>query len=78
MKKYKTTSYDAAKITEVEALKETAALSGYHQYHDTWEAAHKYLLEKARERVVSATRRLDYETETLKKTEAMSHKEPMP
>ena len=48
-----------------------AKVSSYHQYHDTWEAAHKYLLEKASVRVASASRRLDYETATLKTIKAM-------
>lgn len=46
-------------------------VSGYHQYHDTWAQAHKYLLKQALERVARAERQFYYETKVLRKIEAM-------
>ena len=68
MTKYKTevTEFSvSAKITPVEVEKETdqsvwvegyrhAKKSQYHQYHDTWEEAHGYLLSQVQSRVDSA------------------------
>jgi len=90
MKKYRTTSYDDAKIIEVEVLKETAVsvfiattsfgkkkekretkISGYHQYHDTWEHAYNYLEEQAVLNIEQCQRHLDYAMKQLKKVEAM-------
>jgi hypothetical protein len=71
MIKFKTGGYYRNKlIQEVEVEKETEHFfyikgsrvkkeCGYEQYHDTWEAAYTYLLEKAKERVQTARINLD-------------------
>ena len=46
-----------------------AKVSGYHQYHDTWEAAHKYLLEMAQNELKRCEQRLDYAKKILKTIE---------
>lgn len=51
--------------------KRVLKMTSYHQYHDTWAQAHKYLLEQARMRVACAKERFTEETETLRKIEAM-------
>ena len=59
-----------AKITEVEVERETESsvwvngsrlqkVTGYHIYHDTWDVAHTYLLEKAKQKVEYARRQLE-------------------
>ncbi len=48
-----------------------AKCSSYSQYHDTWEAAHEYLLKKGQEWIANARQRLDEEIETLQQIEAM-------
>ena len=73
MKKYKTGSTNwgvEAKIEEVEVDRETESsvwVNGnrlqksteYHTYHDTWDAAHSYLLERAKNKVEYARRQLE-------------------
>ena len=86
MKKYRTGGYDRwlveAKIEEVEAERETETsiwikgrrnnkLSGYEAYHDTWEAAHNFLMEKATEKVESARRELERHKSALGNVKGM-------
>jgi hypothetical protein len=77
MKKYKTGGWDYRKeITEVNIEKETkcfytiegvkeAKEAKYHQFHDTYQDAKDYLLEKSKERIEHLRSELEKETERL-------------
>ena len=89
MKKYmtgNTTWRVEAKIEEVEVLRETESsvwvkgrrlqkVTEWNVYHDTWDEAHSYLLEKAKGKVEYARRQLEEHKSYLGNVKGMKNPE---